>query len=102
LFRNKQYVYDFYLKDYNCMIECQGDYWHANPICYPDKSKWTDVQKTNVRRDHYKRRFAREAGFFVLYIWGHDLKTRPNFVINTLEKYIRKSYEKAKDLELLS
>lgn len=97
-----RFFYDFHIKNTGLFIEVNGDYWHANPLIYPNKDLWTQVQKSNVRRDHYKRRFAREGGFYVLYIWENDLKTDIKLVTNILEKYIRKSYEKARDIESLS
>jgi G:T-mismatch repair DNA endonuclease (very short patch repair protein) len=33
-FNGLVYVPDFYIKKYNLVIECYGNYWHANPMFY--------------------------------------------------------------------
>ena len=33
-FNNKYYFVDFYLPEYNIIIEYYGDYWHSNPKVY--------------------------------------------------------------------
>jgi G:T-mismatch repair DNA endonuclease (very short patch repair protein) len=60
-----------------------------------------ETQKSNVRRDHYKRRFAKESGFYVLYVWEQDLKNFSGSVRLTLQTYIERANEKAADFELL-
>jgi very-short-patch-repair endonuclease len=37
---------DFYLSDYNLIIECDGDYWHANPETYKE-DRTGDHSRTN-------------------------------------------------------
>jgi hypothetical protein len=32
--------FDFLIKDLNILIECDGDYWHANPKFYPKPAQW--------------------------------------------------------------
>lgn len=89
------FYYDIHITGTSLLIEVQGDYWHANPEIYLDKNKINQTQQANVRRDHYKRRFAKENGFYTLYIWEKDLKNDLDKVKMTLENYTRKAYEKA-------
>lgn len=100
-FPHGSFFYDFRIKHTSLLIEVNGDYWHANPVVYPDKSALNETQQKMVRRDHYKRRVAKDHGYYVLYIWESDLKSQPNTVKITLERYIKNAFEKASDLQLL-
>lgn len=91
------FYYDIHVTGTSLLIEVQGDYWHANPGIYLDREKINQTQRTNVRRDHCKRRFAKESGFYTLYIWERDLKSNLDEVKITLETYTRKAHAKAAD-----
>jgi G:T-mismatch repair DNA endonuclease (very short patch repair protein) len=91
------FYYDIHITGTSLLIEVQGDYWHANPEIYLDKQKLNQTQLSNVRRDHYKRRFAKEQGFYTLYVWEKDLKSDLGKVKMALETYTRKAYAKAAD-----
>ena len=47
-----RFIFDFYLIDYNFVIECQGDYWHGNPDYF---TILNDIQLKNVVRDKIKK-----------------------------------------------
>ena len=83
------------------LIEVQGDYWHANPEIYIDKSCLNKTQKSNVRRDHFKRRFAHDGGFYVLYIWENDLKTKQHDTKIIIDTYTKRAYAKASNFNIL-
>lgn len=91
------FYYDIHVTGTSLLIEVQGDYWHANPEVYLDREMLNQTQRANVRRDHYKRKFAKESGFYTLYIWERDLKSDIDKVKITLESYTRKAYAKAAD-----
>lgn len=91
------FYYDIHVTGTSLLIEVQGDYWHANPEIYSDKEKLNQTQRANIRRDHCKRRFAKESGFYTLYIWERDLKSDLDKVKITLETYTRKAHAKAAD-----
>jgi len=76
----KTYTADFYLKNFNLIIECFGDFWHANP----NKYKADDVlnfpgtkgvkakdlwEKDRVRLDTYKK-----MGYTTIVIWETEIK----------------------------
>jgi very-short-patch-repair endonuclease len=42
---------DFYLIDFNLLIEADGDYWHVNPIKYSENDILTERQQINVEND---------------------------------------------------
>lgn len=71
------YVCDFYLPEYNTVVEIDGDYWHANPKIYSAQDLigrksvtaqfiWDyDAKKTSV---------LSESGYNVLRYWASELK----------------------------
>jgi G:T-mismatch repair DNA endonuclease (very short patch repair protein) len=71
-----QLLYDFHITGTSLLIEVQGDYWHANPKFYPDGPVYQS-QKSNVKRDNFKRKKARENGYWVWYVWEHDIVSEP-------------------------
>jgi len=91
------FYFDIHINDTSLLIEVQGDYWHANPLVYQDRQKLNSVQKSNLRRDNYKRIFAKQNGFYTLYIWENDLKNNADIVKETLKTYTRRAYEKAEN-----
>lgn len=50
------YEFDFYIKDYNLLIEIQGEYWHKN----------------TVAKDSAKATYASKLGYVVKHIWEHE------------------------------
>lgn len=67
---------DFYLPEHNIIIECDGDYSHANPKYhdaeemiygkYKAKDKWL-IDKIRTEK-------MQALGYKVLRFWGHDIK----------------------------
>lgn len=68
-FISTQYQYDFRILDTNIIIEVQGDFWHANPEIYPDRSKLRPRQIFKIERDKIKLQYALDKGWKILYIW---------------------------------
>lgn len=66
------FVVDFYCKELNLIIECQGDFFHCNP-----KSKYKypkyPVQKRNVFRDSKKREYCKRYGYCLLELWESEI-----------------------------
>lgn len=70
--------YDFYLPEYDIIIEVNGDYWHANPENYKSndiihycfgKKKAKEIWE----RDKIKKEFAENKDYKVIYIWEKEL-----------------------------
>ena len=59
--------YDFYLPDYNCLIEFQGEQ-HEKSIKYFGKEKF----KSQIEHDKRKRDYAEANGYKLLEIWYYD------------------------------
>jgi len=79
------FVFDFFLKDFNLVIECQGDYWHANPMKYSEKNI-NNIQKRNIKRDHKKINYLLDKKISCLFFWEYDIKHK-------IDEIKRKIYE---------
>lgn len=79
--------YDFYLPEYNILIECDGDYWHADPKKYK-KEDLNAIQKRNIRVDEQKNKYALMYGYVLLRFWEKDVYKNKKKVISILEKRI--------------
>lgn len=76
----ERYVADFYIKQFNLIIECNGDFWHANPKKYKKDGVLKfpntkgviaeDLWKKDKRKiDKYKN-----LSYNILVIWESDIK----------------------------
>jgi very-short-patch-repair endonuclease len=86
---NFQYVvsrrlFDFYLCDYNLILEVDGDWYHSNPVKYPNPSSQT--QKEVRLNDEHKNKLCEEAGIRLVRYWESDINERPEWVIQDLNK----------------
>lgn len=64
--------YDFYLPDYNTVIEVDGDYWHGNPKIYDSLN---EQQKRCKIRDQQKELVLKENNVILKRVWESDLYT---------------------------
>lgn len=70
----RKYFVDFYLKEYNSVIEVQGDYWHANPLIYgKNKIPLNENQKKQIEKDINKRKDFEKYNFNYFQIWEKDI-----------------------------
>lgn len=85
----KYYVLDFYDKDTNLAIEIMGDYWHSNPLKYPEYKDLHDIQKNGVRRDKSKRTYLKKFhNIDILYLWEYDINNNLRLCEELLKKYV--------------
>jgi very-short-patch-repair endonuclease len=77
--------YDFILLDYDVIIECDGDYWHANPKFYPNPREW---QKERQKIDIEKNKIAKKNGYEILRFWEDDIQNNLNCVKKTISSYV--------------
>ena len=54
------YSADFYLPEWNAVLECDGDYWHSLP--------------EHQARDQERDTCLRAQGYQVVRVWEHDIK----------------------------
>ena len=64
------YVFDVYLPKYDIFIECDGDYFHANPKFYKNLTK---TQYNNVWRGKAKTNYINNFGKLLLRFWEDDI-----------------------------
>jgi very-short-patch-repair endonuclease len=74
---------DFYLIDYNLVVECDGDYWHGNPKFY-NINNFNPIQQKNFDRDRRKEEMLKSNNIKFIRFWEYDIKN--NF--NTVKKII--------------
>jgi len=53
------------------IIECDGDYWHGNPMKYSYPSEW---QKKQIEEDIVRTKELQEKGFRVIRLWESDIE----------------------------
>lgn len=85
---DNKFVCDFAISDKKIVIECDGDYWHANPKIY--NRNCLDIrQKKNLIRDKFKDEYLRREGWKVLRFFESDIKSSVDNCINQIQKQIR-------------
>lgn len=66
------YSVDFALVSYKIAIECDGDYFHVNPLFYPNGPE-TATQRRNYGRDRAKNRWLSKQGWTVIRFWECEI-----------------------------
>jgi G:T-mismatch repair DNA endonuclease (very short patch repair protein) len=89
---NNILIADFYLTEYDVLLEVYGDYWHSNPAKYgkgliplnetQSKIKSRDIARHNV--------LTKKLGYKVFYVWENDIYKN---VSVTLENVIEKIHQ---------
>ncbi len=69
---------DFYLPDFNIVIECDGCFYHNCLEHYPEYHK--DTRKADER----KTKLLTENGYNVYHFWGHEINDSVESCINKL------------------
>lgn len=89
---NTYLIYD--IKHKNCIIEFNGDYWHANPKIYDDLAKIRDKTAKEIReRDVLKLKTVEDLGFKTYVVWESDFINNKNKTIEQVIKWILKELE---------
>lgn len=66
-------IFDFYLNEYNLLVEVDGDYWHYNANTIKTENI-NNIQKRNIKNDIYKNSLATGFGYKIERVWESDLK----------------------------
>lgn len=82
-FRISNYLYDFFLPEYNLIIEVHGTFWHADPRFYSSKAL-TITQVKNVTNDARKELKAKDQGYQFCVLWEYDIETSPATILKAL------------------
>jgi very-short-patch-repair endonuclease len=80
--QNHHFIYDFYLPDYNLLIEVDGDFWHCNPTTH--LSPVCKTQEINIKNDLVKNQWAQDNGYKLLRFWEDDINNNIKQVKQTL------------------
>lgn len=89
----RQLSYDFYLHDYNLLIENQGEQ-HERPVNFTGTLTEEECEnnfKKQVEHDKRKRDYALQHNIKLLEIWYYDFENIENIITNTLQSNIYKS-----------
>ena len=88
--------YDFYIKNYNLILEIQGDFWHANPEKYKSDDILNFPNTNGViasdiwKKDEIKKKKAIDNGYQIDYLWETEIRKSENvidLIIPILRKY---------------
>lgn len=85
--------FDYYLSDYNLIIEIDGGYYHSDPRLYEEKDL-NKMQKRNKKVDEYKNKWALMHGIPILRIWEKDIREDPKGVMKMLKERLNIEKEK--------
>jgi very-short-patch-repair endonuclease len=84
--------FDFFIKEYNLLVEFNGDYFHANPTKY-DANYLNKKKKMFAwelwKIDEIKKQEAIDNGYNFLTIWESDYKKNKNDSINKIINYAK-------------
>jgi hypothetical protein len=85
----KYVVYDIKHKD--CIIEFNGDYWHANPNIYEKNDFIRNLSAKDIwQRDKIKIKTANKSGFRTKVIWENDFLKDKEKIIKEVCEWILK------------
>ena len=86
----KYYSIDNYLTDSNLMIEVQGDYWHVNPLKFPNKIN--KLQYERIPKDKAKHTYTKnQYGIEILYLWESDIHNNTLLCEKLILEYIKRN-----------
>jgi G:T-mismatch repair DNA endonuclease (very short patch repair protein) len=90
--KNKSYIYDFLMCDFNTVIRCNGNYWHANPKIYEKNHmfKFPGGKKVLAneiwKKDEHKNKILMLNGYDFLIFWEDEInKEAKNIELKIME-----------------
>ena len=72
-YRYGKWRFDFFIESFKTIIECDGDFWHANPMFYDRNNLKYPVQCERVENDKKKNEFVKSKGFEMMRFWEYDI-----------------------------
>ena len=81
-----RYRVDFYCKDK--VIECQGDYWHANPLKYSHEDL-NETQKKGIKRDLEKVKYLEQENIPYLFLWESEIYDNIENVTQKIKEFVQ-------------
>lgn len=93
----KNWKFDFFLEDFNVLLEIYGDHIHANPLIYKEDDILALNKKTCKEIWEYDKKrldHARSLGYTVVVIWEREMKfLDSDGLFNLISKKIYDSFE---------
>ena len=65
------------------IIECQGDYYHGNPLYY-DNEDLNEMQKVARLKDSIKKEYYDSLNYNSLFLWETDINNDLNDIENII------------------
>ena len=66
----KKYRFDFFLPEYNMVIECDGDYWHGKDL---SDDELNETQVLSRHYDNIKNKILKELGILLVRFWESEI-----------------------------
>jgi len=79
---------DIYIPSKNAIIEIDGDFWHANPLIFPDGPKY-EYQKKHIEKDRIKNEYLLGNGYRLLRLWEHDIRKNVEIVKENINNLLK-------------
>ena len=76
---------DIVMLDYKIAVQCDGDWWHANPSFYDDSSL-SEIQRNNVKRDKFQDETLVRNGWCVIRFWESEIKENVSKCVDKIEE----------------
>jgi len=80
---------DITIPSHKLVVQCDGDWWHANPSFYAYKPL-SKIQKNNINRDRYQDDKLRKNGWYVMRFWESDIKNNVSRCADRIEKFLNR------------
>ena len=78
---------DFYVPSRNLVVECDGNFWHANPAYFPNGPVY-DCQKEKAERDKIKEEYLINHGYKLIRLWEDEIIEEPDKVRTKLNEAV--------------
>ena len=78
-------IFDFYLPNYNMLVEVDGDYWHGNPKKY---KIFSDKQNKRKILDKRHNTYLKNNNWIVLRFWEDDIINNIDYCIQVIKSSI--------------
>ncbi|PCI28121.1 hypothetical protein COB55_04395 [Candidatus Wolfebacteria bacterium] len=81
------YLFDYYIPEYNILIEVDGDWYHCNPNVHPEAK--SVIQEQVVKNDIKKNKVCEEHNIKLLRFWENDINNNKIQVMERLLKELK-------------
>src|SRR3989344_2601916 len=86
---DNKFVCDFAIPKFKIAVECDGDYWHANPNIY-DQKKLNKIQAKKVRTDRFKEKYLAKKGWKLFRFFETDILASAESCVDSIEAELKK------------